>query len=233
MFIARLIKRSSLDSTSLNNQPHKQVTHPEVIDEPTRIAIDEVADLTKAMRELLMTLDRYVYFGGLVAAAAITLGIIHQPQGRGWVALVFAPYAIGVSFLYMVQLFTEVERRAGYRKFLEERIRDSLQAPVLLYTEVNSWNARNRLSTWGNAVLNAGALTAFIWLGLEATRRYDSRGPAVLGVHFINYHYLNICGLLLLGATLIAAMLENLREGQRAYEAASAVCKSYSSSVRK
>jgi hypothetical protein len=66
------------------------------------------------MRELLMTLDRYVYFSGLIAAGALTLGIIDHGNGYDWLTLVFAPYAIGLSYIYLIQIFTEIERSSTF-----------------------------------------------------------------------------------------------------------------------
>ena len=196
-------------------------------DRQLQIMLDEIADLTKAMRELLMTLDRYVYFGGLVAAGAITLGVIHNKDGLDWVALVFAPYAIGLSFIYIIQVFTEIERRAGYRKFLENQARQLIRAPVFLYSDISSWKARNRPSTWGAMLINTAGLLAFSFFGVQQTRRYDTRGPLTFGLHILNLHYLNILALAILGLILGFAMLENLHESNRAYTVAQVVWKKY------
>ncbi len=189
-------------------------------DRQLQIMLDEIADLTKAMRELLLTLDRYVYFGGLVAAGALTLGIIHNKNGLDWLALVFAPYGIGLSFIYIIQVFTEIERRAGYKQFLEEQVRQCLHMPVFLYSAVNSWGARNRPSNWGAMLINGIGLFTFSFFSVLQTRRYDMRGPSILGLHVLNLHYLNILALAGLGAVLIAAMSENFRESGRAYRVA-------------
>jgi hypothetical protein len=193
-----------------------------------QIMLSEIADLTIAMRELLMTLDRYVYFGGLVAAAAITVGLINHSNSRASLALVLAPYAIGLSFIYIVQIFTEIERRAGYKKFLEDQVRRQLGSPVLLDSDVSAWSARNRKSTWGAQIINAAGLSAFIYISIEQTRRYDGMGPSLIHLHVWNYHYLNVVALAILVLVLAAASVENWRESDRAYQAASAAYSKYS-----
>lgn len=198
-----------------------------------RIILDKIADLTIAMRELLMTLDRYVYFSGLIAAGALTLGVIHHSDGYNWLALVFAPYAIGLSYIYLIQIFTEIERRAGYKKFLEEQARQRLSVAVLLYSDVSGWKARNRPSTWGVQIINAFGLLGFIYLSIVQTRRYDTKGSAVFGLHFLNLDYLNLLALSAISLVIISAMVENLRESSRAYEVARVISQEYTDAANK
>jgi hypothetical protein len=228
----KLRRRSPVDS----NTPGVPLLKSEAAMSPVRksdisvqIMLAEIADLTKAMREFLMTVDRYVYFGGLVAVAAITVGIINHNNSRDGLVLIFAPYAIGITFMYILQIFTEIERRAGYKRFLEDQVRRQLGTAVLLDSDVSSWAAKNRVSTWGGQFLNGAALAAFIYLSIQQTRRYDTRGPSVNSIHLWNLHYLNIIGLAVLVLVLAAAASESLRASNRAYEAASVAYKRYSS----
>jgi hypothetical protein len=189
-------------------------------DQAVKIMVAEAADLTRGMRELLMTCDRYVYFGGLVAAAALTVGIARHDSGYSWLVLVFAPYALGLTFIYLMQIFTEIERRAGYLRFLEETIRQLIETPALFYSDVNGWHARSRLSTLGAQFLNGLALLALVLLSVSETRRYSRDGPELLGVAALNFHYLNMLLLSMTLLTIIAAVRENARESDRAYKAA-------------
>lgn len=218
--IKRALTGSSATSVAQSSIPVDAILTEVNSDRQLQIMLDEIADLTKAMRELLLTLDRYVYFGGLLAAGAFTLGVIHNKDGLDWLALVVAPYGIGLSFIYLIQVFTEIERRAGYKQFLEEQIRQRLHMPVFLYSDINSWGARNRPSNWGAMLINGAGLFIFSFFGVLQTRRYDLRGPSILGLHVLNLHYLNILALVGLGAVLIAAMSENFRESGRAYRVA-------------
>lgn len=52
-----------------------------------------MADLTKAMREFLLTADRFINFSGLIAVGALTLGVIKHDEGKNWLALVSPPTA--------------------------------------------------------------------------------------------------------------------------------------------
>jgi hypothetical protein len=189
-------------------------------DQVLDIMVAEAADLTKAMREFLMTCDRYVYFGGLLAAAAFTVGVLRHDDGNNWLVLVFAPYALGLSFMYLVQIFTEIERRAGHKKFLEERIRAMVRFPVLLEADVADWHVRSRPSTWGGQALNTAVLLAFVCLSAKETFRFHAAGPGVFGVHLINYFVLNLLFLVALIVVLALALVENMRAAGLAYEAA-------------
>jgi hypothetical protein len=190
-------------------------------DQALRILAAEIADLTKAMRELLMICERYVYFGGIIAAAALTLGVMRHDDGKNWLILVFAPYAMALTYIYLVQIFTEIERRAGYLTFLEQRARTYARAPILTFSDVNARGARSRMSNWGAQAINGCVLLALALLGANETRRYDTAGPATFGVHLLNLHYLNVVLLVLTLLTLTMAVVENSHEAKRAYQAAS------------
>lgn len=192
-------------------------------DQALKIMVQEVADLTKAMRELLMTADRFVYFAGIVAAAALTLGVIRHDEGNNWVILVFAPYGMCVAFGYLVQVYTEVERRAGYKAYLESRINKLVAIPLLLESHVNSRSARNRWSVVGMQVLNFAGFAALVCLSWRETwDRYADEGPVLLGFHLWNLHVLNAVFLVVAVAVLVLAVNENRVASERAREAAEA-----------
>jgi hypothetical protein len=200
--------------------PLDTVVHESHDDQALKILAAEIADLTKAMRELLMTSDRYVYFGGIIAAAALTLGVLRHDDGKNWMILVFAPYALALTYIYLVQIFTEVERRAGYLMFLEQKAREYARAPILIFSDVNARGARSRASNWGAQALNGCALLSLAVLSANETRRYDAKGPTTFGLHLLNLHYLNVLLLFLTFLTLAMAIVENGRECKRAYRAA-------------
>lgn len=62
----------------------------------------------------------------------------------------------------MIAVYTEVEKRAGYKRFLKSRINGLLGRPVLLDSLVNPRGARNRLSVIGMQILNAAAFPLLI-----------------------------------------------------------------------
>jgi hypothetical protein len=180
--------------------------------------LGEVADLTKAMRELLMTADRFIYFGGLIVAAALSFGMARSGgSDPNWIVLVFAPYGLAIVFGYLIQVYTEVEKRAGYKKYLEERINSRCPEPVLLESYVNSHSNRNRLSVIGLQVLNGFGFLLLLFLsGLASWRHAAGGGRWIVGDDVWSWHLLNLLGLAFAAAVLLRAGWENMRAGQRA-----------------
>lgn len=186
-------------------------------DQALRIMVNEVTDLTKAMRELLMTADRFIYFAGIVAAAALTLGVMRHDEGNNGIILIFAPYGIAVAFGYLVQVYTEVEKRAGYKEYLESKVNQMMPSPILLESHVNSRSARNRLSVIGMQVLNFAGFAALILLSWRETwDRYGGDGH----LHLMNLHTANAVFLCLATLVLVGAVYENRVASKRAREAA-------------
>ncbi|MFJ4786621.1 hypothetical protein [Streptomyces sp. NPDC088794] len=188
-------------------------------DQHLRIMLAEVADLTKAMREFLMTADRFVNFSGIIAVGALTIGGINHNHGKNWLVLVFAPYGLAMTFGYLIQVYTEVEKRAGYKKFLESKINHTMGRQALLESQINSHEDRNRRSVFLMQLINGfGFVTLAFLSGLETFHRYAS------GKHWgnivVNFSTFNILGLGLITYMLIQAGLENWRASDRAYKRA-------------
>lgn len=208
-------------SGSLTSGQLDVTVHETAEDQRIRIMVDQVADLTKAIRELLMTADRFVYLGGLVAAAALTLGVVKYREGDNWIILVFAPYGLAIALGYLIQVYTEVERRAGHKAYLEERINCTLSAPLLLDAYVNPRKTRNRLSVVGLQLLNLSGFLGLVWMSGHTTwEKYAHGGPILIGHDLWSYHGLNLLFLILAAATLATAVCENSRASRRAKKAA-------------
>lgn len=189
-----------------------------------RILLTEVADLTKAMREMLMTADRFINFAGLIAVGALTIGLIKHDEGKNWLALVFAPYGIALAFGYLIQIYTEVEKRAGHKRFLEARINSLVGRPVLLESQINSRVERNRKSVIGMQVLNAMGFFGLIALSAKETvQRYGDEGPEIRGLHLLNLNTLNIALLAFSVFVLGLALRENTQASGKAYRQAAAL----------
>jgi hypothetical protein len=159
-----------------------QVNEPDS-DLALRITIEEVNDLRRAVRELSMSVERFINFAGLIAAGAITYGVISQaPPGngadsssdtRGRLVLIFAPYALALVYGYIIQIYTDVEVRASLKDHLEREINEEFErrlttsspspnSPtrailVLNDSIVNSEAYRGRLSVRLVGLINAGA----------------------------------------------------------------------------
>ena len=196
-------------------------------DQILQIMVAEVADLTKAMREFLMTADRFVNFSGIITVGALTIGGINHDHGKNWLALVFAPYGLAMAFGYLIQVYTEVEKRAGYKKFLELQINRTMGKHVLLESQINSQVERNRLSVKLMQVINAlGFLALAALSGIETFRRYS--GEKYWGVWLFNWSTLNILLLFFVSLMLGRAGLENKDASGQAFSRAQAL---YSSAV--
>ena len=74
---------------------------------------------------------------------------------------------------------------------------------------------------------NALGLLGFIYLSIVQTRWYDTEGPAVFGLHFVNLDYLNLLALSAISLVIISAMVENLCESSRAYEVGRVILRVY------
>ncbi|MFI6548539.1 hypothetical protein ACIBO9_35380 [Streptomyces prunicolor] len=191
-------------------------------DQALRIMLDEVADLTKAMREFLMTADRFINFSGIIAVGALTIGGIKHDDGNNWLALVFAPYGLAMVFGYLIQIYTEVEKRAGYKKFLESQINQIMDRPVLLESQINSQVERNRRSVRLMQRFNGLGFLSLTYLSvMETCTRYSDE--RYKGVIFCNWNTVNIILLCSVTYMLIRAGLENMKASDRAHDHARSI----------
>ncbi|MYV54839.1 hypothetical protein [Streptomyces sp. SID3212] len=196
-------------------------------DQLLQIMLAEVVDLTKAMREFLLTADRFVNFSGIIAVGALTIGGIKHDDGKNWLALVFAPYGLAMAFGYLIQVYTEVEKRAGYKKFLEFQINRTMGKQVLLESQINSQVERNRLSVRLMQRINASGFLALAALSyIETLHRYS--GEKYWGGWVLNWSTLNLALLCFVTFMLVRAGLENKNASGQAYERAQAL---YNSTV--
>lgn len=192
-----------------------------------RVMLAETADLTRAMREFLMTADRFINFSGIVVAAALTLGVVKHDEGKNWLVLVFAPYGLAIVFGYLIQIYTEVEKRAGYKRFLEERVNELMARQVLLESQVNSRVQRNSRSVMGMQILNGSVFCLLVWMSIrETVHNYSGDGARILGIHLINWNSVNVIAMLLAVSVLVVAGVENSKASGRAYDQAVAICTS-------
>jgi hypothetical protein len=198
---------------------HCVVSEP-IDDERLDIMTSEIADLTKGMREFLLVADRFLYLAGFIAVGALTLGIIAPDNGRNWLILALAPYPIGIVYGYLMQIYTEVERRAGHKQFLEEEVNRRLRSPVLLESVINSSKERTRLSGQLMALLQGALLSSFVVISLRQTWRFAGEGPRILGFHPVNWNTANLLFLLLAALVIVRSLYENRIASDRAYDTA-------------
>jgi hypothetical protein len=192
-----------------------------VADQVIKIMVSEVADLTRAMRELLMTADRFINLAGLIVGATLSLGLVRHGESNNWLILVFAPFGLVLVFGYLIQIYTEVEKRAGYKQYLEGRINAMLAAPILLESSVNDHSNRQRKSVFLMQILNGIGFLGLSVLSVHETwTRFSGNGPAVFGIHILNWNAANIVCLIFAVVVIVAAGRENLLAADRARKAA-------------
>ncbi|HWS34035.1 MAG TPA: hypothetical protein VN408_14990 [Actinoplanes sp.] len=197
-------------------------------DQASKIMIGEIADLKKGMREFLLSCEKYVNFGGIIAVGAVTLGIIRKDTSTPSLILVFAPYPLGLTYIYLIQIFTEIEMRAGYVRFLEEKVCAHAESAVLVFSQISSSKDRSRASTWGVMGLNAIALLFLGYLSIINSAPFY--GTNLFHEFYLNLHYLNIGLLLLMLSVIGMATWEMTREGDRAYGVAATAYADFPSS---
>lgn len=196
-------------------------------DQAAKIMIAEVADLKKAMREFLMTCEKYINFGGIIAVGAVTLGILRKETDTPALILVLAPYPLGLTFVYLIQVFTEIEMRAGYVEFLEEKVCAHTESPVLLYSKVSSPKFRSRCSTTGAMILNAFAMAFLVLHSVRETSTPAYAGKTIFEQPFLNLHHLNIALLSITGIVIGLAAWELRYASRNAYAAAAGAYKNW------
>ncbi|WP_329293485.1 hypothetical protein [Streptomyces pseudovenezuelae] len=79
-------------------------------------------EITAYLRELasrvqLMTAsaERFVYFSGLIAIAAVKFGVVDGKKS----VIILAPYALAASLTYQIQLYTDVARLRVLKELIE------------------------------------------------------------------------------------------------------------------
>src|SRR4051812_9896891 len=58
----------------------------------------EVSDVTRAMREFLLSADRFINFAGTIAIGAFVLGFLNPDKENSGLLFIFAPYPLGLAF---------------------------------------------------------------------------------------------------------------------------------------
>src|SRR5947207_6303754 len=81
----------------------------------------------------------------------------------------------------------------------------------------------SRGGVWGMQLLDGLGFLGLAALGWRETRRFEHRGPALLGLHVANWHYANVLSLLGTVVVLALAVRENMTAGDAAYQTAKAV----------
>jgi hypothetical protein len=165
-----------------------------------------IGELSRAIQQLQIATISYINFAGLISVGALTVGIIRPQPLIG----IFAPYALTVVFVFLLQLYTDIERLITLREVFEGHVNRMLDAPAFLGMNELSSKHRGRASVRLVSVLLVFPL---LGLGLYSVRQTADLGPRW---HGIDLHWANIVGLVFCGLVLLWAAVEMLRAHPRA-----------------
>ena len=106
----------------------------------TRISalLQNIAYLTQTIQQLQVASISYINFAGLVSIGALTVGII-QPVP---LVEIFAPYGLSIVFIFLIQLYTDIERLTTIREVLEQHANSKMPEPAFL--GLNKWSSKYR-----------------------------------------------------------------------------------------
>jgi hypothetical protein len=108
------------------------------------LLIGEISRLDQDVRSLGEKVDRYVVLLGLIVAAIVTVGLVSK--GSNPFTPILAPYGLSFLLTYLIQIYTDTERRLSLREGLELRLNRLTNRDLLLQPYVLNHAYRNRLS---------------------------------------------------------------------------------------
>jgi hypothetical protein len=180
--------------------------------------VAEVGRLGDAIAERLSAAERFVAVAGAFAGAGLTLGLFQRQKG----VLVGLPVAIGIIYLFMIQIYTDASVHVGHRRALEERLANLLSENALVGQRMLEGGYPRGYSRRLSIPLTFG-LVIIVWIvtvatGAQAAMQLSKTLPEfwrgallVVGVLLLIY----------LIATVWVAMRENSKAETVAYRLAS------------
>jgi hypothetical protein len=198
----------------------------------TRIGalLQNIAYMTQSIQQLQVASISYINFAGLISIGALTVGIIKPVP----LVEIFAPYGLSIIFIFLIQLYTDIERLTTIKEALEQHANSQMPAPAFLGLNDLSSKYRGRKSVRLIAVLLAIPLALFGYhsIGAMATLARPPKqlqhltekafvSPAEQHLHlmreifqYINYAGLGFCLLVIVWASceMLLARRDALRE---------------------
>jgi hypothetical protein len=165
-----------------------------------------IGELSRAIQQLQIATISYINFAGLISVGALTVGIIQPEPLIG----IFAPYALTVVLVFLLQLYTDIERLITLREIVETHLNNALGEPAFLGLNKHSSQHRGRVS-----VRLVAVLLIFPLLGL-AYYSYSQTSAMHQVWSNIYVHWWNVMGLSFCGVVLLWAAFEMFRAGPRA-----------------
>jgi hypothetical protein len=159
----------------------------------TRISalLQNIAYLTQSIQQLQVASISYINFAGLVSIGALTIGII-QPVP---LVEIFAPYGLSIVYIFLIQLYTDIERLTTIREVFEQQANSEMPRPAFLGLNKMSSDYRGRKSVRLIAVLLAIPLGLFGYHSVRVTMVLTSSAKKSEHVWQKLFPYLNYVGL--------------------------------------
>jgi hypothetical protein len=141
----------------------------------TRISalLQNIAYLTQTIQQLQVASISYINFAGLISVGALTVGIIQRVP----LVEILAPYGLSIVFIFLLQLYTDIERLTTIREVLEDHANCQMPAPAFLGLNKLSSKYRGRLSVRLVAALLAVPLVLFGYHSVIAMASLASPKP--------------------------------------------------------
>jgi len=165
-----------------------------------------IGELSRAIQQLQIATISYINFAGLISVGALTVGIVKPERLVG----VFAPYALTVVLVFLLQLYTDIERLITLREIVEAHLNRALHAPAFLGMNELSSKHRGRVS-----VRLVAILLAFPLLGLAYYSGIQTVGLRDRWLE-VSVHWWNIGGMAFCSLVLAWAAFEMVRAHPRA-----------------
>lgn len=160
---------SVVSPTSEHAEDHEEPSDFKRVELAIQALIDESIDLGKAIRELLMTADRFLAIAGAIIIGSLTLALFQKQR----VVLIGLPFALSMIYTYVIQNYTEVLSRAGHKRAIEERINCLLRQEVMVAETRVAPTRAGRLSVTLTFVTAALLVLASAVAGFAVLRGYN------------------------------------------------------------
>jgi hypothetical protein len=173
----------------------------------TRISalLQNISYLSQAIQQLQVASISYINFAGLVSVGALTVGIIRPVP----LIEVFAPYALSIVFIFLIQLYTDIERLTTIKEVIEQHANSQMPAPAFLGLNKLSRKYRGRTSVQLIAVLLAIPLALFGYHSIGAMGALVSTAKRHEHWWWEALRYVNYLGLTFCLVTILWALSEN------------------------
>jgi len=178
-----------------------------------KVLLTSIAELSRAVQQLQVSTVSFINFAGLISIGALTIGLVQSKH----LVLIAAPYGLTIVMVYLVQLYTDIERLTTLREVSEKHLNAMLPTPALPGRNKVAVHYRGRLSVRMLGGLNTAVIIVFAGLGLAQTSGtpHPHFGP-------VDLHILNVVGLAICATILLTAGIEMLHAGANAEREAEA-----------